>query len=151
MTRDRSARSCHGATSSMHRAPRRGVSRQPPRRASLQPGGDDQRSEARLAVRTPRSADPGGLERAAQSAVNPPVVSAWQAGYAQAHELFSPQYDSLQSSGVAYCKTAADVALCLSFVTKFGLAVRMRSGGHSYGGWSSVTSGLILDVTEMTR
>ncbi len=72
-----------------------------------------------------------------------------QTGYAQAHELFSPQYDSLHPSGVAYCKTAADVALCLSFVTKFGLAVRMRSGGHSYGGWSSVTSGLILDVSEM--
>jgi FAD/FMN-containing dehydrogenase len=72
-----------------------------------------------------------------------------QAGYGQAHELFSPQYDSLQPSGVAYCKTAADVALCLSFVTKFGLAVRTRSGGHSYGGWSSVTGGLILDVSEM--
>jgi FAD/FMN-containing dehydrogenase len=72
-----------------------------------------------------------------------------QSGYVQAHQLFSPQYDSLQPSGVAYCKTAADVALCLSFVTKFGLAVRTRSGGHSYGGWSSVTGGLILDVTEM--
>jgi FAD/FMN-containing dehydrogenase len=72
-----------------------------------------------------------------------------QAGYGRAHELFSPQYDALQPSGVAYCKTAADVALCLSFVTKFGLAVRMRSGGHSYGGWSSVTGGLVLDVSEM--
>jgi FAD/FMN-containing dehydrogenase len=72
-----------------------------------------------------------------------------RSGYAHAHELFSPQYDALQPSGVAYCKTAADVALCLSFVTKFGLAVRMRSGGHSYGGWSSVTGGLILDVSEM--
>lgn len=72
-----------------------------------------------------------------------------QSGYVQAHELFSPQYDSLQPSGVAYCKTTADVALCLSFVTKFGLAVRMRSGGHSYGGWSSVIGGLILDVSEM--
>jgi FAD/FMN-containing dehydrogenase len=72
-----------------------------------------------------------------------------QSGYSQAHELFSPQYDSLQPSGVAYCKTTADVALCLGFVTKFGLAVRMRSGGHSYGGWSSVTGGLILDVSQM--
>src|SRR5215472_6875683 len=72
-----------------------------------------------------------------------------QSGYVLAHQLFSPQFDSLQPAGVAYCKTAADVGLCLSFVTKFSLAVRMRSGGHSYGGWSSVTGGLILDVTEM--
>jgi FAD/FMN-containing dehydrogenase len=72
-----------------------------------------------------------------------------QSGYTRAHELFSPQYDRLRPSGVAYCKTAADVAACLSFVTRFSLAVRMRSGGHSYGGWSSVTNGLILDVSEM--
>jgi FAD/FMN-containing dehydrogenase len=72
-----------------------------------------------------------------------------QAAYVRAHELFSPQFDALRPAGVAYCRTNADVALCLSFVTKFGLAVRMRSGGHSYGGWSSVTNGLILDVSEM--
>jgi FAD/FMN-containing dehydrogenase len=72
-----------------------------------------------------------------------------QAGYVKAHELFSPQFDSLRPSGVAYCKTAADIALCLSFVTKFKLAVRARSGGHSYGGWSSVDNGLIIDVSEM--
>ena len=53
------------------------------------------------------------------------------------------------AAGVAYCKTDADVAACLSFVTKFELAVRMRSGGHSYGGWSSVTNGLVIDVSEM--
>jgi FAD/FMN-containing dehydrogenase len=72
-----------------------------------------------------------------------------QSGYARAHELFSPQWDSLHPSGVAYCKKDADVAACLSFVTKFKLPVRMRSGGHSYGGWSSVNNGLILDVSEM--
>jgi FAD/FMN-containing dehydrogenase len=112
-------------------------------------------------VRTTREARPAGLSgpRAA------PAQADWnalrnhlsthklyqpgQTGYAQAHELFSPQYDSLRPSGVAYCKTAADVAVCLSFVTRFGLAVRVRSGGHSYGGWSSVTNGLILDVSEM--
>ncbi len=72
-----------------------------------------------------------------------------QAAYGRAHELFSPQFDSLRPAGVAYCKSDADVALCLSFVTRFSLAVRMRSGGHSYGGWSSVTNGLILDVSEI--
>src|ERR1700722_867927 len=72
-----------------------------------------------------------------------------QSGYNVAKELFSPQFDSLKPSGVGYCKTTADVQACLSFVTKFNLPVRMRSGGHSYGGWSSVTNGLILDVSEM--
>ena len=72
-----------------------------------------------------------------------------QSGYNFAKELFSPQYDSLKPSGVAYCKTEADVANCVAFVVKFKMPVRARSGGHSYGGWSSVTNGLILDITEM--
>ncbi len=72
-----------------------------------------------------------------------------QSGYNFAHELFSPQFDYLKPAGVAYCKRNSDVAACLSFVTKFKLPVRMRSGGHSYGGWSSVNSGLVLDVSEM--
>jgi FAD/FMN-containing dehydrogenase len=72
-----------------------------------------------------------------------------QPGYAFAHELFSPQFDYLKPAGIAYCKRNSDVAACLSFVTKFKLRVRMRSGGHSYGGWSSVNNGLIVDVSEM--
>lgn len=72
-----------------------------------------------------------------------------QSGYNFAKELFSPQYDALKPSGVAYCKTEADVAACVSFVVKFKMPVRARSGGHSYGGWSSVTNGLIIDISEM--
>jgi FAD/FMN-containing dehydrogenase len=69
--------------------------------------------------------------------------------YRQAKELFGPQFDSLEPAGVAYCASAADVASCLSFVRKFRLPVRARSGGHSYAGWSSVTGGLIVDVSRL--
>jgi hypothetical protein len=70
-------------------------------------------------------------------------------GYDQARHLFEPRFDSLQPAAVAYCRTAADVATCLSFVKKFQLPVRVRSGGHSYAGWSSVNDGLIVDVSPM--
>jgi FAD/FMN-containing dehydrogenase len=40
------------------------------------------------------------------------------------------------------------VVTSLAFVTKYGVPVAARCGGHSYGGWSS-TSGLIVDVTKM--
>ena len=73
-----------------------------------------------------------------------------QPGYNFAKELFSPQWDSLKPSGVAYCKRDSDVAACIAFVVKFKLPVRVRSGGHSYGGWSSVNNGLILDISEMS-
>jgi FAD/FMN-containing dehydrogenase len=71
-----------------------------------------------------------------------------QPGYHTARLLFDPRFDDLRPAGVAYCATPADVALCLSFVHKFGLPVAARSGGHSYGGWSG-TTGLVVDVTRM--
>jgi FAD/FMN-containing dehydrogenase len=70
-------------------------------------------------------------------------------GYREAKQLFEPQFDALEPAGVAYCADAGDVAACLSFVRRFQLPVRVRSGGHSYAGWSSVTGGLIIDVSEI--
>jgi FAD/FMN-containing dehydrogenase len=68
--------------------------------------------------------------------------------YDSARRLFQPQYDSLQPSGVAYVSGAHDVATCLAFARKHGVPVAARSGGHSYGGWSS-GSGLVLDVGRL--
>jgi FAD/FMN-containing dehydrogenase len=70
-------------------------------------------------------------------------------GYVQARRLFEPRFDALEPAGIAYCHSPADVATCLSFVRKFRLPVRVRSGGHSYAGWSTVTGGLVVDVSAM--
>ena len=67
--------------------------------------------------------------------------------YPAAKELFDPRFDFKRPAGVAYCATARDVSACVNFVRKFGLTVSARSGGHSYGGWSSNNGGLIVDVT----
>ncbi|HEY2508569.1 MAG TPA: FAD-binding oxidoreductase [Streptosporangiaceae bacterium] len=72
-----------------------------------------------------------------------------ESGYASARLLFEPRFDNLTPAGVAYCATAADVAACLSFVRTFGIAVRVRCGGHSYAGWSSVSGGLVVDISAM--
>jgi FAD/FMN-containing dehydrogenase len=72
-----------------------------------------------------------------------------QSGYTAAKQLFEPRFDSLEPAGIAYCRTAADVGACLSFVQLYGLPVRVRSGGHSYAGWCSVTGGLVIDVSAM--
>jgi FAD/FMN-containing dehydrogenase len=77
-----------------------------------------------------------------------PLVRPGEAAYATAKQLFDPRFDSLQPAGVAYCRNAHDVATCLAFVRKYGVAVAARAGGHSYAGWSS-TTGLIVDVTRI--
>ena len=69
--------------------------------------------------------------------------------YPASKVLFDPRFDGLEPAGIAYCRTPGDVSTCLAFVRKYGLHVRARSGGHSYAGWSSVTGGLVVDVTEM--
>jgi FAD/FMN-containing dehydrogenase len=71
-----------------------------------------------------------------------------QSSYAHARQLFDPRFDSLRPTGVAFCNGHGDVSACLSFVRRFGLPVRARSGGHSYAGWSSVTGGLVIDVSQ---
>jgi FAD/FMN-containing dehydrogenase len=70
-------------------------------------------------------------------------------GYREAKQLFEPQFDALRPAGVAYCASPGDVAACLNFVSRFRLPVRVRSGGHSYAGWSSVTGGLVVDVSAI--
>lgn len=68
--------------------------------------------------------------------------------YDTARLLFNPRFDGRRPAGIAYCENPSDVAQCLAFVRRFGVAVTPRSGGHSYAGFSS-GPGLVIDVTRM--
>jgi FAD binding domain/Berberine and berberine like len=70
--------------------------------------------------------------------------------YSTATELFNPKFDSISPAGVAYCDTPSDVATCISFVKDHALPFATRSGGHSYGGYSSSNGGLVIDVTRQS-
>jgi len=72
-----------------------------------------------------------------------------EVGYEQAKRLFEPRFDGIRPAGVAYCARASDVATCLAFARKYKLAVRIRAGGHSYAGWSTIVGGLVIDVSLM--
>jgi hypothetical protein len=69
--------------------------------------------------------------------------------YAVAKQLFDPQFDAVNPAAVAYCASPDDVARCLETARRAGLPFAVRSGGHSYGGYST-TSGLVIDVTSMS-
>lgn len=73
-----------------------------------------------------------------------------QSGYRQARELFNPRFDGIHPQAVAYCATSKDVRLAVDFAQNSNVALALRAGGHSYGGWSSGT-GLVLDVTKLNR
>jgi FAD/FMN-containing dehydrogenase len=78
------------------------------------------------------------------------VVTPPDAAYASARLLFNTRFDSRRPRAVAYCQSAADVEKAVRWARKHGVRIAARSGGHSYGGYSS-TSGLVIDVSRLRR
>ena len=94
----------------------------------------------------PTDADWSALARSLRGS----LVRPQNAGYAVAHQLFNTRFDHILPQGVAYCAAPADVQTCLAFVRRFNLSSTVRSGGHSYAGYST-TTGLLLDVTRINQ
>ncbi|MFI6039944.1 FAD-binding oxidoreductase [Streptomyces sp. NPDC051315] len=78
------------------------------------------------------------------------LVLAGDSGYDQARQLQMMQWDAAAPEAVAYCETPADVQAAVRFAREEGIQVRMRSGGHSYGGWST-GPGLVIDVSRLNQ
>jgi len=70
------------------------------------------------------------------------------ADYDTARKLFNPRFDHVRPAGIAYCATSQDVRECLAFAKRHEVPVAVRSGGHSYAGWST-GKGLVIDVQRM--
>jgi len=64
-------------------------------------------------------------------------------------ELYDPRFDVVHPAGIAFCANKFDVARCVSFAREHRLALAPRSGGHSYGGYST-TTGLVIDLGKMS-
>ena len=76
------------------------------------------------------------------------VVRPGDARYDRAKELFDPRFDGVRPRAIVLCRTAADVATTVTFARDAGLPLALRSGGHSYGGWST-GPGVLLDVSRI--
>ncbi|HYK87120.1 MAG TPA: FAD-binding oxidoreductase [Ktedonobacteraceae bacterium] len=93
---------------------------------------------------SPTSADWSELSKSLQGTLIRPTSSY----YSTARQLFNPRFDYIQPAAIAYCVSPADVQTCIAFAQRFGVPLAARSGGHSYGGYST-TTGLVLDVSRM--
>ncbi|MEU8223974.1 FAD-binding oxidoreductase [Kribbella sp. NPDC048915] len=67
-------------------------------------------------------------------------------GYAAAHQLFNPRWDSVRPAAVVKAATASDVQQAITFARESNLVLVPKSGGHSYVGASTIAHGLQLDV-----
>jgi FAD/FMN-containing dehydrogenase len=61
---------------------------------------------------------------------------------------FIARFDDVEPQAVALCSSPEDVAATTAFATQRGIEVAIRSGGHSFAGYSS-TTGIVIDVTPM--
>jgi FAD/FMN-containing dehydrogenase len=69
------------------------------------------------------------------------------AGYPAAGHLYNALI-SADPAAIAQCGSASDVQRCVDFARRYDVEISVRSGGHSYGGYSS-GPGLVVDVTPM--
>lgn len=58
-------------------------------------------------------------------------------GYDDARLVQNPRYDSARPEGILLAASVADVVAGLAFARAAGVPVALRSGGHSYPGWSA--------------
>jgi FAD/FMN-containing dehydrogenase len=77
------------------------------------------------------------------------VVGPTSAGYDAARHLYNQRFDAFRPRAVVYCESAGDVQKTLAWSTRHGIRIAARSGGHSYGGYSSSPGGAIVDVSRM--
>jgi len=87
--------------------------------------------------------------RALEQAVGGEVLRPDAAGFSEASRLFNRRFDDVRPAAVAFVVSAADVAECLRFAQAHGIPLAVRSGGHSYAGWSSGNGRLVVDVRRM--
>jgi FAD/FMN-containing dehydrogenase len=94
----------------------------------------------------------------------PPTTADWQAlsrhisgslarpgspSYATVRLTQNPRYDGARPLAVLSVASARDVATGLAFAQHHGLRVAIRSGGHSYPGWSAGDGALVIDVRPL--
>ena len=60
------------------------------------------------------------------------------------------RFASVVPAGIARCASPEDVAICLLWAQRNDMPLAIRSGGHSYAGFST-TDGLMIDVSPMNE
>ncbi len=77
------------------------------------------------------------------------VVTPSSSGYAKDKLSYNTRFDGAHPRAIAYCASAEDVQKTVRWAYKHGIRIVPRSGGHSYAGYSSTSSGVVVDVSRL--
>ncbi len=90
----------------------------------------------------PRKADIGALRRAVKGT----VYTRSSQGFSQARTIYNSRYADVVPLAVLKAASVADVQAAVKWAAFYGVPITARSGGHSYGGFSTVRKGLVVDM-----
>jgi FAD/FMN-containing dehydrogenase len=91
----------------------------------------------------------GGSKLAAlRRAVRGPVLTPANAGYDAARRVFDSLYAGVRPIAVVQPLDARDVAAVVDWAGSSGVQIVAKSGGHSYGGYST-TTGVVVDLSRL--
>ncbi len=65
-------------------------------------------------------------------------------------EICNARFD-LCPAVLAYCESATEVSDCIKIATKYGVDIRVRSGGHQHEGMCSANGVLVIDLSSMNQ
>ncbi len=68
--------------------------------------------------------------------------------YAAATEINATRFAAVRPAGIAVCATPRDAATCVTWAKETGTPFAVRSGGHSYAGFST-SPGLVINVRSL--
>jgi FAD/FMN-containing dehydrogenase len=77
------------------------------------------------------------------------VILPGDSAYNQARLLFDTRFDGIKPKAVVYCESREDVQRAVRWARRHAVRIVPRSGGHSYGGYSSTSAGVIVDVSRL--
>src|SRR6478736_9213607 len=83
------------------------------------------------------------------AAVRGPVLARGASGYEEARLIFDSLYDGVHPLAIVQPLDAADVSATVKWAAKTGVHIVARSGGHSYGGYSTVAGGVVVDLSKI--
>lgn len=101
-----------------------------------------------------RSASPSSVPAdwsALAKSLEGPLIRPGDTAYPTARQLYNTRFDDQKPAAVAYVSHEDDIRECLTFARRTSVPVAIRSGGHSYAGWSSGNGRLVVDVSSLSR
>ena len=86
--------------------------------------------------------------RKLEQALRGPVLTPGQASYNSLRVPFDTLYDTVHPLAIAQPLDPADVSKVVEWAHTTGVHIVARSGGHSYGGYST-TTGVVVDLSKL--